>query len=158
MVDVLTSPRRKCNINGATTFIPRDSILTSLVLMHAGYLFCYWHSLNTNYYGTIFGWMPGSFNSSQINVCVMGIGVLGPRFKVSSEGLGLHKMLPPRGFEPCTKNNCVSSFNIQSQLSLVLTRSIQRLQIRLRLRLWPWRIVMDNDGLGTNIRNLLDLG
>ena len=40
VVDVLTSPRRKCNIYGATTFIPRDSILTSLVLVHADYLFC----------------------------------------------------------------------------------------------------------------------
>ena len=46
--------------------------------------------------------MPGSFNSSQFNACVVGIGVLGPRFIVSSRGLGLHKMLPPRGFEPGT--------------------------------------------------------
>ena len=46
--------------------------------------------------------MPGSFNSSQINACVVGIGVLGPRFIVSSERLGLHKMLPPRGFKPGT--------------------------------------------------------
>ena len=51
---------------------------------------------------TTFGEMLGSFNSSQINACVVGIGVLGPRFIVSSEGLGLHKMLPPRGFEPST--------------------------------------------------------
>ena len=36
----LTSPRRKCNAYGATTFIPRDStFLTSLVFVHAGYLF-----------------------------------------------------------------------------------------------------------------------
>ena len=70
--------------------------------MHAGYLFCNWHSLNTNCYGNTFGGMPGSFNSSQINACVVGIGVLGPRFIVSSEGLGLHNMLPPRGFEPGT--------------------------------------------------------
>ena len=100
VVDVLTSPRKKCNLYGATNFIPRESILTSLVLVHAGYLF--WHSLNTNYYGTTLGGMPGSFNSSQINACVLGIGVLGPRFIVSSEGLGLHKMLPLRGFEPGT--------------------------------------------------------
>ena len=46
--------------------------------------------------------MQGSFNSSQINACVVGIGVLGPRFTVSSEGLGLQKMLLPRGFEPST--------------------------------------------------------
>ena len=94
--------RRKCNIFGATTFIPRESILASLVLVNSGYLFCNWHPLNTNYYGTTFGGMPGSFNSSQINACVVGIGVLGPRFIVSSEGLGLHKMLPPREFEPST--------------------------------------------------------
>ena len=77
-------------------------ILTSLVLVHAGYLFCYGHSLSTNYYGTTFVGMPGSFNSSQISACVVGIGVLRPRFIVSFEGLGMHKMLPPRGFEPCT--------------------------------------------------------
>ena len=63
MINVLTSPRRKCNIYGATTFILKDSILTSLVLVHAGYLFCNWHSLNTNYYGTTFSGMPRSFNS-----------------------------------------------------------------------------------------------
>ena len=28
------------DIYGATTFFPRDSILTSLILVHAGYLFC----------------------------------------------------------------------------------------------------------------------
>ena len=39
------------------------------------------------------------FNSSQINACVVGMGVLGPRFIVSSEALGLNKMLPARGFE-----------------------------------------------------------
>ena len=38
-------------------------------------------TLNTNYYGTTFGGMPGSFNSSQINDCVDGIGVLGPLFQ-----------------------------------------------------------------------------
>ena len=73
MVDVLASPIRKCNIYGATTFIVRDSILTSLFLVHAGYLFCNWHSLNTNYYGTTLGEMPGTFNSSQINACGVGI-------------------------------------------------------------------------------------
>ena len=76
--------------------------LTSLVLVHAGCLFCNGHSLNTNYYRTPFDGMPGSFNSSPIDACIMGIGVLGPRFIVSSEGQGLHKMLPPRGFEPST--------------------------------------------------------
>ena len=97
VVDVLTSPRRKCNIYGATTFNPRDSILTSLVLVHAGYLFCNGHSLNTNYYGTTFGGMSGSFKSSQINACVVGIGVLGPWFIVSSEGLGLSQNVAPEG-------------------------------------------------------------
>ena len=93
------SPRRKCNIYGATTLIPRDSILMSLVLVYAGYLFCNWHSLNTNYYGTTLGGMPGSFNSSQLDECIVGIGVIGPRFIVSSKGLGVHKILPPRWFE-----------------------------------------------------------
>ena len=43
--------------------------------------------------------MPGSF---KINAWVAGKGVLGPQFIVSFEGLGLHKMLPLRGFEPST--------------------------------------------------------
>ena len=63
---------------------------------------CLFLTLSQHHYGTTFGGMTGSFNSSQINACVVGIGVLGPRFIVSSEGLGLHKMLPPRGFEPST--------------------------------------------------------
>ena len=96
MVDVLTSHRRKCNIYCATTFILRYSKLTSLVLdlscMLAICSVTDVHPLNTNYYGTTYGGMPGSFNSSQINACVVGIGVLGPWFIVSSEGLGLHKM------------------------------------------------------------------
>ena len=77
MVDILTTPRRKCNIYAA--FIPWDRILTGLELVHAVYLFC-----NTNYFGTTFDGMPRYFHSSQINVCVEGIGVLGPRFIVSS--------------------------------------------------------------------------
>ena len=40
VVDVLTSSRRKYNIYGATTFIPRENIVTSLVFVHASYLFC----------------------------------------------------------------------------------------------------------------------
>ena len=52
------------------------------------------HSLNTNYYGITFDGVPRSFNSSQINVCLLGIGELGPWFLVSSKGLGLHKILP----------------------------------------------------------------
>ena len=39
------------------------------------YLFCNWHSFNTNYYGATFVGMPGSFNSSQINAWVVGIGI-----------------------------------------------------------------------------------
>ena len=58
--------------------------------------------MNTNYYKTTFGLMPGSFNSSQINACVVGIGVLGPRFIVSCKRKGLYKLLSPRGFEPGT--------------------------------------------------------
>ena len=78
---------------------PRDIILKSLVLVHAGYLFCKWHPLNTNYYTyrITIGGMPRSFDSSQINVCGVRIGVLGP-----SEGQGLHKMLHLKGFEPST--------------------------------------------------------
>ena len=99
VVNVLTSPRRKCNIMALQSLFPRIVFQWVLVLVHAGFLFCNWHSLNTNYYGTTFSGMPGSFNFSQINACVVGIRVLGPRFIVSSEGLGLHKMFPPRGFE-----------------------------------------------------------
>ena len=115
MVDVLTSPSWKCIIYCAITVIPRESILTSLVLVHAGYLFCNWHSLNTNYYGTTFGGMPRSFHSSQINACIVGIGVLGPRFIISSEGLGLHKMLPPRGFgtSPMPGKRCTTRLQLQ---------------------------------------------
>ena len=106
VVDVPTSPERKCNIHVYDTarqpINPRDIILTGLVLVHAGYLFCNWLPLNTNHYGTTFGGMLGSFNSSQINACFVGIGELGPQFIVSLEGLGMHKMLPPRGFEPST--------------------------------------------------------
>ena len=68
---------------------PGIVFLMSLVLVHAGYLICNWHSLNINYYGTTFDGMPGSLNSSQINVC---------------GGLGLHKMFPLRGFEPGTSH------------------------------------------------------
>ena len=83
-----------------------DSILANLVLAHAGYLFCNRHSLITDYYGTTFGGMPGSFNSSQIIAGVVGIGVLGHCFihVVFSKGLGLHKMLPPWKFEPGTSS------------------------------------------------------
>ena len=49
-----------------------------------------------------FRWNTRIFNSSQINACVVGIGVLGPRFTDSSEGQVLHKMFPPRRFEPST--------------------------------------------------------
>ena len=72
VVDVPTSSERKWNIHVYDTALQpiyqRDVILMSLVLVHAGYLFCNWHPLNTNYYGTIFSGMPGSFNSSQINL------------------------------------------------------------------------------------------
>ena len=44
VVNVPTSPERKCNIHVYDTALqpiyPRDIILTSLVLVHAGYLFC----------------------------------------------------------------------------------------------------------------------
>ena len=67
VVDVPTSSERKFNIHVNDTALqpiyPRDIILTSLILVHAGYLFCNWHPLNTNYYGTTFGRMLGSFNS-----------------------------------------------------------------------------------------------
>ena len=85
-----------------TTYLPQGHYFQSLV--HAGYLFCNWHPLNTNYYGTNFGRMPWYFDSSQINMCVVRIGVLGPRFIVSSNEYGLHKMLHPRGFEPFTSH------------------------------------------------------
>ena len=106
VVDAPTSPERKCNIHVYDTALQpinhRDIILTSLVLVHAGYLLCNWNPLNASYHWTTFDGIPGSFNSSQINVCIMRIGVLEPRFIVFSERLGLHKLLPSRGFKPST--------------------------------------------------------
>ena len=40
-----------------------------------------------DFFGITFGEMPGYFNSSQINVCIVGIGVLGSRSTVSFERL-----------------------------------------------------------------------
>ena len=116
MVDVPTSPERKCNIHVYDTALqpiyPRDIILASLVLVHAGYLFCNWHPLNTNYYRTPFGWMPGSFNSSQ----PVEISVLGPRFIVSSEGLGLHNCCPK--VDPATAACWASSVPLDYYIAL----------------------------------------
>ena len=67
VVKVATSPERKCNIHVYDTVLqpiyPKNINLMSLVLMHAGYL------NETAYSG-----MPGSFDSSQMLACVMGIG------------------------------------------------------------------------------------
>ena len=60
----------------------------SLVLVHATYLFCNQDFLKLNDNRTAFYVMPGSFNSSQVIVCIVGTGNLGPRFIVSSEGQG----------------------------------------------------------------------
>ena len=81
---------------------------------------------NTNYYGTTFDGMPGSFNSSQINACVVGIGVLGPRLIVSSEGLGMHKMLPPRGFELSTSRMPGKHRTPRPRLPLILVYQLKR--------------------------------
>ena len=71
--------------------------------------------------------MPGSFNSSHINACVVRKGVLGPRFIVSSEGLGLHKMLPPREFEPGTSRmpgkRCTTMLQLPQHTMFLLTSS-----------------------------------
>ena len=49
--------------------------------VHAGYLFCNWHSLNTNYLRTTVVGVPGSFNSDQIKcICCLNR----PLFKVQS--------------------------------------------------------------------------
>ena len=61
------------------------------VLVHDIYSTFYTHAL--------------SQNSSQINACITRKGVLGPRFIVSSEGLGLHKMLLPMGSEPSSRGD-----------------------------------------------------
>ena len=45
-------------------------------------------SIKINDNGTTFDGMSGSFNSSQINACGVGIAVLGPPFIVRFEGLG----------------------------------------------------------------------
>ena len=96
MVDVTSSPYRKCNINIYDTaqqpIYLRFIMPTSLVLVHADYLFCNWHFPN-KYYGTTIDGMPESFISIQIIACVVDIRVLGPQFMVSSEGLGPHKEL-----------------------------------------------------------------
>ena len=41
-------------------------LFLAIYSVHAGYLFCNRDSLNTTYYGTTFGGVPGSFNSDQI--------------------------------------------------------------------------------------------
>ena len=66
--------------------------------------------------------MPGYFIFSHINACIVGRGVLLPQFTVSSEGLGLHKMLPPRGFEPDTSRmsgkRCTTMLQLLKRLTL----------------------------------------
>ena len=70
------SPERKYNLNIYDTILsplpicPRDILLKSLVLVHAGYVICNQHSFNTNYYANTFGGVPGSLNLSQ---CIMEI-------------------------------------------------------------------------------------
>ena len=55
-VDVPTSLEGKCNIcdTALQPMYHRDINFTSLIFMHAGYLFCNWYFLNTSYYGTTF--------------------------------------------------------------------------------------------------------
>ena len=65
---------------------------------------CDWHSLNTNYYGTTFGGVPGSFNSDQIEcMCSQNR----PRFKVPSERLSNEVQVPClRGLRNDQQKSC----------------------------------------------------
>ena len=83
-----------CLWNGIPNFLYIFFQVMNLVLVHVGYQFYNWYSLNTYDYGTIFGGMPGSFNSWQIDAWIVGIVVLWLQFIVSSEGLGINKMMP----------------------------------------------------------------
>ena len=108
-VDISTSIERKCNMHiyeiALQPIYCRDIILKSLVLVHAGYLFC---NLNTNYCKTNFGKMPGCFNFSPINVWVVGRGVLALLFIVSLKDEGCTNCCPredtnrapPRSYMP----------------------------------------------------------
>ena len=67
------------------TFIPRHLRFACWVSV------CIWHSLNTNYYGTTFGGVPGSFNFDQIEcMCSQNR----PQFKVPSERLSNEVQVP----------------------------------------------------------------
>ena len=55
------------------TFIPRHLRFACWVSV------CNWHSLNTNYYGTTFGGVPGSFNSEWHWASILGIYCIPPK-------------------------------------------------------------------------------
>ena len=159
VVDVPTSPERKCNIHVCDTALhpiyPRDIILTSLVLVHAGYLFCNWHPLNTNYYGTTFNGMPESFNTSQINACIVGVGVLGPQLIVSSQGLGLHKMLPQKRFEPSTSRmpgkHCTPRPQLPFMSLILCGNSYVHSQDEFYIHIWQHDFIWELDPVKPNI-------
>ena len=70
VVHVPTSSEREFNIHvydtghGATAYLPQRHNFEEFD--SCACWFCNWHSPNTNFYGTTFGGMPGSVNSSQI--------------------------------------------------------------------------------------------
>ena len=68
-------------------FFPCPLLFLAIYALHAGYLFV----TDTNYYGTTFGGVPGSFNSDQIEcMCSQNR----PRFKVPSERLNNEVQVP----------------------------------------------------------------
>ena len=103
MVNVLTSPRRECSIWGSTTFIPEDSILTSLISVHTGYLIC----SETDTLSTLIITEKPSIECQDLSIphrsiCVSWGYVTTSVIVSYFDGLGLYNMLPPRWFEPST--------------------------------------------------------
>ena len=94
---------------------PCPLLFLAIYALHAGYLFVT-DTLNTNYYGTTFGGVPGSFNSDQIEcMCSQNR----PRFKVPSERLSNEVQVPClRGLRTDQQKSCfLLSPTVPPQLS-----------------------------------------
>ena len=92
----------------------------SLVL-HTDHEICYRLSLNTIYQGTTFNEAPGPFNSSQMNMCIVGISVKGPQFTFFSQRT--------RAVQTCWNKDDLNP-------GLLFLRSINALDIQLKLLSW----------------------